>query len=341
MASLQDVADLAGVSVSTVSRALRGTGRVSETTRNRIKQAADSLHFTLSRSASSLASGKTMRVSIVVIDRINTWFNASAIQGAYEVLEPAGYDVVPRVVNTGDELDSFVRHLPGNRNLDGIIVVSINLDDEYVRILRDITVPSVGLDARSEAGYSATIRVDEQEALRQAVGLLHSLGHRRIGFVELPNNPDFQLSAKRRSGAFLRAARDLGYGEFDLSVFEGHDFGQFRSFEEAISRTASRIIAQYRRPTALCVETDDFAIALQYAFRQAGMRVPEDIALIGFDDNSRATMAGLTTLRQDPHRMGQLAAQQILQLMRGEVLSVPHQMLHTTLITRQSTGSVQ
>lgn len=340
MASLQDVADLAGVSVSTVSRALRGTGRVSEATRNRIKQAAESVHFTLSRSASSLASGKTMRVSIVVIDRINTWFNASAIQGAYEVLEPAGYDVVPRVVSTSEDLDAFVRHLPGNRNLDGIIVVSINLDDEYVRILRDITVPSVGLDARSRAGYSATVRVDEQVAMRQAVGLLHSLGHRRIGFVEMPNNPDFLLSAKRRSGAFLRAARDLGYNEFDLSVFEGQDFGHFRSFDEAVSQTASRIIAQFRRPTALCVEIDDFAIALQYALRKAGIRVSEDIALIGFDDNSRAEMAGLTTLRQDPHRMGQLAAEQILQLMQGQVLAEPHQLLHTTLVTRQSTGAL-
>lgn len=338
MASLKDVARQAGVSESTVSRALRGTGRVSPATRARVCDVARRLHFTLSRSASSLASGKTMRVTFVVTDSLNTWFNAAAMQGAYDVLASAGYDLVPRIVHNREELHDMVARLPGNRNLDGMIVVSIMLDEEQIGILQDLTIPSVGLDARSVVGYSATVRLDDADAMRQAVGLLHSLGHRRIGFVEMPDNPDFQFSAKLRSGAFLEAARRLGYGEFDLSVFEGRNFGRFRSFQEAVSESASRIISHYRRPTALCVETDDFAIALQYVFRSAGLRVPEDIAIIGFDDNDRASMADLTTLHQDPQEMGRLAAEKIVALMRGETLKEPHTLLRATLYMRGSTG---
>lgn len=337
MASLKDVAEAAGVSESTVSRALRDTGRVSAKTRARVQEVADRLHFTLSRSASSLASGKTMRVTMVLTDSLNTWFNAAAMEGAYEVLSSAGYDLVPLIVRTKDDLRRFFDRLPGNRNSDGVIVVSIMLDDHQVGVLEDLTIPSVGLDARAIGGYSATVRVDDADAMHQAVSLLHSLGHQRIGFVEMPDNPDFLFSAKLRGGAFLDAARQMGYAENDLLLFEGRDAGQFRNFQDAVSETVSRIVARPERPTAICVETDDFAIALIYALRRIGLRVPEDIAVIGFDDNSRSSMIELTTLHQDPIGMACLAAKKTLALMRGEKLAEPHTLLRTNLILRGTT----
>ncbi|PLS32152.1 LacI family transcriptional regulator [Bifidobacterium margollesii] len=338
MASLKDVAAAAGVSESTVSRALRGTGRVSEKTRARVQEVANRLHFTLSRSASSLASGKTMRVTMVVTDSLNTWFNAAAMEGAYEVLSDAGYDLVPLVVRNRDDLTRFFDRLPGNRNSDGVIVVSIMLNDDQVGVLEELTMPSVGLDARAIGGYSGTVRIDDADSMRQAVRLLHSLGHRRIGFVEMPDNPDFLFSAKLRSGAFRDAARDLGYDDDALNVFEGRDVSRFRSFQDAVSETATRIISEVERPTALCVETDDFAIALMYEFRRIGLRVPEDISLIGFDDNDRSSMAELTTLHQDPVAMARMAADKVLLLMRGEPLGEPHSMLRTNLIMRSTTA---
>ncbi|NEG97067.1 LacI family DNA-binding transcriptional regulator [Bifidobacterium sp. SMB2] len=336
VASLKDVAAAAGVSESTVSRALRGTGRVSEKTRARVQEVADRLHFTLSRSASSLASGKTMRVTMVFTDSLNTWFNSAAMQGAYEVLADAGYDLVPLIVRTQADLRRFFEQLPGNRNADGMIVVSIMLDQQQVGILEDLTIPSVGLDARAIGGYSATVRVDDMNAMRQAVQLLNSLGHKRIGFVEMPDNPDFQFSAKLRSGAFLDVARSMGYGEDELSLFEGRDFGKFHSFQDAVSEAANRIISKRDRPTAVCVETDDFAIALMYAVRKVGLRVPEDLAVIGFDDNALSSMAELTTLHQDPQLMGRMAAEKLVTLMRGETLSDPHSMLQASLILRST-----
>ncbi|RSX50344.1 LacI family DNA-binding transcriptional regulator [Bifidobacterium callimiconis] len=337
MASLKEVAEQAGVSESTVSRALRGTGRVSAKTRAHVQEVANRLHFTLSRSASSLASGKTMRVTMVFTDTLNTWFNSAALEGAYEVLSEAGYDLVPMIVRTQADMQRFFERLPGNRNLDGMIVVSIMLDNTQVGILEDLTIPSVGLDARAIGGYSATVRVDDADSMHQAVQLLHSLGHERIGFVEMPDNPDFLFSAKLRSGAFMDAAREMGYEEENLALFEGRDSSKFRSFQDAVSETANRIISRPNRPTAICVETDDFAIALIYAMRRVGIRVPEDLAIIGFDDNDRSSMAELTTLHQDPVMMGRMAAEKAVALMHGETLHEPHSMLRTSLIMRSTT----
>ena len=111
--TIADVAQAAGVSVSTVSRALRGLDRVSPETRERIEQEAKRLHFSFSKSASSLASGKTMRVAVLLPNEISSWFNAHAFEGIYEVMSKAGYDIVPYIVWTQDDLDAFFQNLPG------------------------------------------------------------------------------------------------------------------------------------------------------------------------------------------------------------------------------------
>lgn len=115
-ASISDVAQLAGVSESTVSRALNGKGRVSDHTRQRVTAAADELNFTLSRNASTLATGKTMRVLFLVSGELKAWFNASALQGVYGVLAPEGYDVMPSFIMNGAELQRYFAELPKNRS---------------------------------------------------------------------------------------------------------------------------------------------------------------------------------------------------------------------------------
>lgn len=105
--TIANVAKLAGVSQATVSRALRGAANVTEATRSKVQQAADQLNFTLSKSASALASGKTMRVILLVSGKLNEWFNSGVLQGAYEELAPFGYDVTPAFITDRSELDRF------------------------------------------------------------------------------------------------------------------------------------------------------------------------------------------------------------------------------------------
>ena len=110
--TIQDVAKLAGVSEATVSRALRGLSNVAPATRERVEAAAAELRFTLSKSASSLASGKTHRILLLVSGGLNNWFNSSVLQGAIEILSPEGYDIVPSFVTNRAELSHSSRRCP-------------------------------------------------------------------------------------------------------------------------------------------------------------------------------------------------------------------------------------
>ena len=132
-ATISDVAAAAGVSQATVSRALRGSANVSPATRAKVEQAAESLNFTLSKSASTLASGRTMRVLLLVSGPLNTWFNASVLQGVYNVLAPEGYDIIPSFVLNRSQLDRFFRNLPRDRNADAIIITSFIFDTTRLR----------------------------------------------------------------------------------------------------------------------------------------------------------------------------------------------------------------
>lgn len=128
-----EVAELAGVSQATVSRALRGVGKVAPKTRAKVEAAADRLGFTLSKSASSLASGKTMRVVLLFSGKLNEWFNANVLQGVCEVLEPEGYDVSPTFVTGRQETERYFAQLPKNRNADAIIIRRSNSTNPHVR----------------------------------------------------------------------------------------------------------------------------------------------------------------------------------------------------------------
>lgn len=150
MATIHDVAIATGVSDATVSRALRGMNSVRPSTRQLVLDAARRLDFTLSRSASSLASGKTMRVVMLFGCTIASWFNASCIEGALETLEPHGYDLVPVRVCDLEQLHGFFADLPSNgRNMDGFILPSFSLDDSESALLSSMHIPAVALDARS------------------------------------------------------------------------------------------------------------------------------------------------------------------------------------------------
>ena len=132
-ATIAEVAELSGVSQATVSRALRGAGKVAPKTRAKVEAAADRLGFTLSKSASSLASGKTMRVVLLFSGKLNEWFNANVLQGVCEVLEPEGYDVSPTFVTGRQETERYFAKLPKNRNADAIIIRRSNSTNPHVR----------------------------------------------------------------------------------------------------------------------------------------------------------------------------------------------------------------
>ena len=339
MATIHDVAIATGVSDATVSRALRGMNSVRPSTRQLVLDAARRLDFTLSRSASSLASGKTMRVVMLFGCTIASWFNASCIEGALETLEPHGYDLVPVRVCDLEQLHGFFADLPSNgRNMDGFILPSFSLDDSESALLSSMHIPAVALDARSASRLPASVMLDNKRAMNDAVRFLRQLGHRRIGYVAHPKPAPFPASSYLRKDFFLDAMRECIPDAEPVAFASSSDMDAM-SEDEAMAAIAGRIASSEHRPTAICVETDEAAVAIMRHLRQLGIRIPEDLSIIGFDDHPTAVVAGLTTLHQDPQHMTRLAAQQLLALMRGEQLSETVTTVRATLIPRATTAA--
>lgn len=339
--TIGDVAREAGVSVSTVSRALRGLDKVNPDTRARVEAAAERLHFSFSKNASSLASGKTMRVTVLLSDPINVWFSASVLEGVYEVLAPEGYDVVPCVVGDGAGLDRFFQGLRGTQDIDAIIVSSFELDEGKRRILKELTVPVVGINTPSCDGLDASAAIDDKVAMLSAVRLLHSLGHRSVAYVEQPvQSSPFVCSDVVRMQGFLEAVKLLGYDEDRVLTIPSLTEASATADDEAavMSDLAAQLLSAPSKPTGICVENDRCAVPLLRELRRLGWRVPQEVSVIGFDGMPLSDVADLTTVRQDPVATAREAARKALALMRGQTLDERHTVMPTSLLMRGTTA---
>ena len=336
-ATIADVAKLAGVSQATVSRALRGVDKVSPATRAKVERAADRLNFTLSKNASSLASGKTMRVILLCAGKLNEWFNANVLQGVYEILEPEGYDVSPSVIVDKKEAERYFAQLPKNRNADAIVISSFQLDETARAQLRSTDMPTVGVNTPAASFCDAAIGIDNFDGMSKAVRLLTSLGHTRIAFLGDYIPDDMVYDTSQRMEAFLKAANDNGYDTGNATIISADKHGATLSKDGLAAQLVAKLLSLPTMPTAICAETDQVAIAVVKELRKQRLRVPEDISVIGFDDTDIAQVADLTTIRQDPLELGRNAGRKVLALLRGQPLDPAYESQEASLIIRGTT----
>jgi LacI family repressor for deo operon, udp, cdd, tsx, nupC, and nupG len=339
-ATIADVAKLAGVSQATVSRALRGVDKVAPATRRKVEEAADRLSFTLLKSASALASGKTMRIILLCSGGLNEWFNANVLQGVYEVLSPEGYDICPSFIRGRDEMNRYFVQLPKDRNADAIIIASFQLDETQREQLRSIDMPVIGVNIPAESSCDASVCIDNFSGMAKGVCLLKSLGHEHIAFAGdyIPGNMVY--SASQRVEGFLEAAERNGYGEDDASIVMCSEHSASYGKPQLAAELVAKMLSSPNRPTAVCAETDQMAIALIKELKRQHLRVPDDISVIGFDDADVAEVADLTTIRQDPLELGRVAAYKTLQLLKGESPDEPHESQEPMLVLRDTTSRV-
>ncbi|MFF7291230.1 LacI family DNA-binding transcriptional regulator [Microbacterium sp. NPDC008134] len=332
MASIDDVARLAGVSTATVSRALSGRGKVSDDTRARVLGAAESLGYVVSSRASSLASGRTRTVGVIV-PYLDRWFFSTVLSGVSSALMRAGFDITLYNITPDREtrrhvFDTFLRR----QGVDAVIAVSIRLDDDETRRLLELGLPIIAIGGPHPT--LDTLTVDELGIARLATEHLIGLGHREIAYIgagpEFDN--EFHVPTNRRRG-FEEALADAGI-PVDPSLVVAADFtiaGGLRAATQLLTGDGSR-------PTAVFAASDEMAIGAILAARDHGLRVPEDLSVIGIDGHELGEIFGLTTVDQFPLQQGERAAATVLA--RLGVGSVPPADLPFVLTERGSTAAV-
>ncbi|TBN58457.1 LacI family transcriptional regulator [Glaciihabitans arcticus] len=334
MPGIIEVAQLAGVSTATVSRALSGNGHVSAATRDRVQAAALELGYVVSSNASSLATGRTKNVG-VVIPFLNRWFFSSVIEGAEQALLTHGYDLtLYNLSGGGDERRLVFEHFLLRKRVDAVIAISLELTPGEVGRLLAMNKPIVGVGGPLPG--VRTLSIADVELGRLATEHLLSLGHRSIGHIgeTEESETDFHVPTNRRAG-YESALLAVGV-PVDPELFRSGDFtiqGGYAAAKQLLGNPR-------KRPTAVFAASDEMAIGAILAARDLGLTVPGDVSIIGIDDHELAEFFGLSTIAQFPAAQGRLAVEILMdQLHPGHRdQSTVNTPLNYELVVRSSTA---
>ena len=207
--SIQDVAQLAHVSISTVSRSFTRPDLVSKATRDKVMKAADELNFSISRSAAALKTGRALRIAVLISGRLNLWFSSSIMEGLNESFHDEGYDISIYQMSSAEERRAFFDMLPVRRNVDAVIVISFDIDSNEIRQLRSVDVPIIGINSSlpEERGFSAAVRIDDKQGSELAARHLMALGHRDIAYIRTNRDVTLHFSVQGVSNRSWPAAK--------------------------------------------------------------------------------------------------------------------------------------
>lgn len=335
--SIQDVAQKAGVSISTVSRSFTRPDLVSTKTRERVLAIADELNFSLSRSAAALKSGRSLRIAVLMSGHIRLWFTASVIEGLTEVLHAAGYDISVFQISSIEERREFFEMLPVRRNADAVIVVSFDIDNNEITQLASADVPIIGINSVDPEvrGFTAAVNINDVQGSTLAARHLINLGHRDIAYISTDRDVSLNFSVQNRFGAFTECCRNEGI-EPQVIVCKVDDAGRYQ-----ISDVVTQLMSLPKLPTAIACQEDGIALPLMFQLERNGLSVPGDVSLIGYDDSFYTDDIGLTTIRQNPVGMARKAAHMTLDLIEEKPVDEPYVVAPAHLVVRSSTAKIR
>ncbi len=328
--TIRAIADEAGVSVPTVSRVINGRSDVAPETRKRVEALLTARGYQRRRSTRS--PGRNARLVDLVFNELDSPWAVEIIRGVEDAAHSAGVGTVVSAVHrrrasTEQWLDNL-----RTRASDGVILVISQLSSPVLEQLRHLRVPMVVLDPAGGPTMDApTIGATNWAGGLTATEHLLALGHRRIGFVHGPK----QVLCSRARFDGYRAALEGADIEFDPALVYNGDFYHQSGFD-----AAERLLRLDDAPTAIFASSDQMAFGAYEAIRQQGLRIPEQVSIVGFDDlpESRWTSPPLTTVRQPLAEMGALAARTVLDMASGNDVETPRLELATEMVVRESTA---
>jgi len=299
-----------------VSRVLNGSAQVREETRQKVLAAIDELNFSPNMAARQLSGGKTFTIGVMTPFFTYPSF-VERLTGIQDVLHESAYDLVLHSIRFPEQVRRQLHTLLTRNRVDGLIVLSLPFSEEETRRINP-DLPIVVIDDTQAITHYPSITIDNVAGGELATNYLIERGHRTLGFVgDRIDNPFGFVSTRRRYEGFRRAIDQAGLRLVDDWV----RFGEHT--QEAARQNAREILSMERRPTAIFVSIDTLALGVLAAIDDLKLRVPDDVAVIGFDDIQAATYMHLTTVRQHLVYSGQLGARWMLDWLARKDLPDP------------------
>ncbi|HMQ34267.1 MAG TPA: LacI family DNA-binding transcriptional regulator [Chloroflexaceae bacterium] len=333
--TIEEIARLAEVSRSTVSRVLNNHPNVRPAVRDKVLRVVREQNYTPNAAARSLASNRSYAISLVIPGSTGAIFAdpffPQVIQGISETCNGAGY-VLMLAMLTAEMEQTFYNRMVGGKHFDGVIMLSSDVDDPLLpRLMREGT-PLVLIGRHPYLEGLSTVDSENFEGAREATAHLIGLGHRRVATIT--GRLTMQSGVDRRDG-YEQALLAAGLPLDPALIVEG-DYTQERGY-----RAMRQLLALPRPPTAVFAGSDATAFGAQRAIHEAGLRMPEDVALVGFDDVPAAAYANppLTTMRQPSAELGEQAVRVLLAHIEDPGRHPTAVRLPTALVVRASCGA--
>ncbi|MFF5184982.1 LacI family DNA-binding transcriptional regulator [Streptomyces sp. NPDC000345] len=327
--TIADVAARAGVSKTTVSRVLNGKGEINENTVLKVREAISELGYVPSAGAVGLARGTTQMIGMLVPDMAWAW--AGIVQAVVETLETEGFGLRMLTWNRGEESLRRLGLQVAAKSFDGLLVIEPEGAMGYITELHEAGLPVVLIDDRFQRPGFPYVATTNREGGAQAARHLLDIGRRRPLVVTGPEA--FGCTRERLEG-FVDVYAEAGIEIGERGIVRGDfDFDRCRS-------VVARALADGLEFDSVFAHNDPSAAGVLVALHEAGLWVPQDVAVVGFDDVEMAsyTYPALTTVRQPMREMGEAAARLLLDHVRGSPEAVPSRIIPTSLVVRGSTS---
>jgi LacI family transcriptional regulator len=330
--TLEQVAKLAGVSRSTVSRVINEHPSVRSDVRERVWQVIHTYNYQPHQAARTLVTQRTNAIGLIIPEAVTRLFTDPFFpyltQGIAEVCNQRGYYLMLTIMTPRTDRDTLYRRILYSRQMDGVIVASARLTDPILPLLYGTQQPFVLVGHHPDYPNATWVDVDNVTGAKSMIEYLIGLGHRRIGTV---TGPLKAIAGQDRLEGYRQALAQGGIPYDEALVAEG-------DFTEGSGFCAMEQLLQ-AKPTAVFAASDTMAIGAMQALVKAGLRVPDDISVAGYDDAPIATMVNppLTTVQQPIVDLGKAAAESLIRLLETQDVPVPPLLLSTYVVVRQST----
>lgn len=334
--TIYDVAKRAGVGIGTVSRVLNESPQISPKTREKVLKAIRELQYRPHALARGLARNKTGMIAVVMPFFIG-YFYFELLRTIQHELNKKGYDLILYNVEKPNQLDNIFEKSLKERRVDGLLILSIPISEAHVMELERHRFPVVLVDTKHPRLDS--IKVENKQGAYAAVSYLISLGHQKIGMItgKLSSPP-----ARERVEGYKKALKDKAI-PLDPRYIVVPNIHEADGFNRSAGYQGLRQLASLgkERPTAIFASSDIQAAGALLAAQELRIRIPEEMAIVGFDDVELASYLGLTTMRQPLEDMGKLAVERLIERITKKAHGVIQRQFIPQLVIRNTSGILQ